>query len=59
MDKLLERRLFGSYGNESLGGDKVDRLQHAIPDPIGSPNLIGYIGSPEGVTNPVTILFGS
>ena len=40
-----------------LAETEWDRLLRAIPDPNGSPNLNGYIGSPDGVANPVTILF--
>ena len=35
------------------------RLQRVIPDPAASPDLNGYIGDPDGVANPVTLLFGS
>jgi RHS repeat-associated protein len=35
------------------------RLKRAIPDLTASPEINGYIGSPDGIANPVTLLFGS
>lgn len=42
-----------------LAETEWNRLHRAIPDPKGAPNFNGYIASPDGVANPVTILFGS